>query len=142
MEGEEDGKGVGETIWPGLWKNIWVRSQFLQKCVIWKVGRGKKVLFGHVIWLEEGRLKDQWPQIFTIAQTKNTMIMDAYEGDELRREWTVNVTRNINDWELEEYEALLQLLTTAHLNINGDQLVWTLDEWLIHGQSLVQSFNE
>lgn len=30
------------------------------------------------------------------------MIMDAYEDDDLKREWTVNMTRNLNDWELED----------------------------------------
>lgn len=36
-------------------------------------------------------------------------VEEAYGEGNDRREWSVNVTRNLNDWEIEEYEAVFQL---------------------------------
>lgn len=43
-----------------------------------------------------------------------------------RLEWLVTVTRNLNDWEIEEYKALVYLLSTEHLEDSKYQLVWKL----------------
>lgn len=39
------------------------------------------------------------------------------------REGFVNANRNLNDWGIEEYEALLQLLATVHVNDDRDLIM-------------------
>lgn len=58
---------------------------------------------------------DQYLQIFALAQKKNTLVEEAYGGGNCRRELSVDVTRILNDWEVEEYEVILQLLATVKL---------------------------
>lgn len=40
--------------------------------------------------------------------------------------WQVNVNRNLQDWEIEEYESLLQTLATNHVSNWEDKLKWLL----------------
>lgn len=46
-------------------------------------------------------------------------IMDAYKITNGKVVWTVNVTRHLNDWEVNEYELLLQTLELSRLIIAG-----------------------
>lgn len=46
-------------------------------------------------------------------------------GEENRREWHVGVLRNLNDWEVNEYESLLSALNLVLLNEEYGQPVWT-----------------
>lgn len=50
--------------------------------------------------------------------------MDAAGGDYSYRERFVSVTRHLNDWEVGEYEPLIQILANVQLNPCDDQLVW------------------
>lgn len=95
----------------GLWKSIWVGSQALHEWVNWKVGREDKIFFQYDAWLGTRRLKVQFPHTFNIVRCKNMLIKDVYEGDISRRVWLIKMTRNLNYWELEEYEGLLAQLT-------------------------------
>lgn len=56
------------------------------------------------------RLMSRFPRIFAITQSRNMVIEEAYRDLNGSRDWLVNVTRNLNDWKICEYEALLQLL--------------------------------
>lgn len=42
--------------------------------------------------------------------------------------WTVNVIRNLNDWEVHEYESLLQLLADQHAKTSSDQILQKLKQ--------------
>lgn len=76
---------------------------------------------------------NQFPQIFVIAQAKNMFVEEAYGEGNDRREWSVNVTRNLNDWEIEEYEAVFQLQATTQLNDNG-VICLEIEEWSFHSE--------
>lgn len=49
----------------------------------------------------------------------------------------MEVTQNLNVWEIEEYEALLGTLDAIMLSEEADKLVWTLNA---AGSSTVRSF--
>lgn len=51
---------------------------------------------------------------------------DVFRGEGGRRVWNMNFSKNLNDWELEEYEALLQLLSNVQLSDSKDRVVWKL----------------
>lgn len=50
----------------------------------------------------------------------------------------MNVIRNLNDWEVSEYEALPHLLSIVNLNRYNDQLLWKLQE---KGDFTMKSYN-
>lgn len=56
------------------------------------------------------------------------MVEEAYSADSGSRGWNVSVIRNLNDWEIEECEALLLLLSQFQLDDCRDQLMWKLGE--------------
>lgn len=49
----------------------------------------------------------------------------------------VYVFRNLQDWQVNEYEDLLELLANARLNNNSDKLIWDLKK---NGKFSVSSF--
>lgn len=49
----------------------------------------------------------------------------------------VNVTRNLNDWEVREYVELLQILATQRINSNRDHVKWKLEN---DGEFSVRSY--
>lgn len=57
-------------------------------------------------------MKSKYPRIFAIAQTKNLFVQDAYRINNGCVDWWINVSRNLQDWEVKKYENLLQLLAS------------------------------
>lgn len=55
------------------------------------------------MWIDEGTLKNRFPQLFTIAKYKEISVKDAYRDGEGGRKSNVEVTRNLNDWEVNDY---------------------------------------
>lgn len=52
-------------------------------------------------------LKVPFPQIFNISQNRGAKICDCFIGAPGGEgEWQVLVSRNLNDWEISEYEKL------------------------------------
>lgn len=70
-----------------------------------------------------GRLKDQFLNIFAVATSRNMVVEAVYSGVSRRREWAVNVTKNLNDWKIEENENLLLMLSNIQLENHNDQLM-------------------
>lgn len=65
----------------------------------------------------------QFPRIFTIASSKNTMVEEGYSVVSGSGGWIVNITKNLNDQKIEEYDTLLFLLSQIQLNDHRNQLV-------------------
>lgn len=49
----------------------------------------------------------------------------------------VAVNRNLNDWELEEFENFLSMMACVHLRDTPDTLIWKLSK---NGKSSINSF--
>lgn len=58
----------------------------------------------------EGCLKRHFPRIFNITQFKEMTVEEAYQAVNDRIVWSINVIRNLNDWEVAEYEGLMKML--------------------------------
>lgn len=120
-----------------VWRRILMDRHKMQKCIRWRLGRGNKIHFWLNEWVVGGTLKRQFPRIYAIAQSKNMFIEDAYRDNNGSREWIVNMTRNLNDWEIKEYKVLLWLLSTVQVNENRNQLEWKLKQ---NGEFMVESY--
>lgn len=127
--GEEGGcqEMWDETAEVGLQRRILLDQLKTQDCIRWRLGRGNRIDFWLDGWVVGGSLKRQFPRIYAIAQPKNMLIEDAYREKNGSREWIINVNRNLNDWEVEEYEATLQLLSTVNVNKNRDWISGNLN---------------
>lgn len=89
------------------------------------VGKGDKIRFWQDIWCGQMSLQNQFPHIYAIAKDKTTLLENAY-GASTPLVWDVSVTRNLQDWEVMEYENLLQLLADVKAGTEPDRLNWKL----------------
>lgn len=73
-------------------------------------------------------------QIFeNLCQSKNMLVEEVYVETNGSCTWSVNVIRNLNDWEIRDYEELLHMLSQFQINNELDQLLWKLNK---NGDSL------
>lgn len=78
-------------------------------------------------WLGEGKLKDRFPNIYSIAYEREIQVENVHESDAGGEGWTVRVKRNLKDWEVEQYCNLLLFLTNIKLMENGDRRMVTAE---------------
>lgn len=62
-----------------------------------------------------------FPMIYAIAQDKHLFVGEAFKDSD-NRVRVVVVNRNMQDWEVAEYENFLQLMATVRLNSRRDRL--------------------
>lgn len=104
-----------------LWKSIWKHNHLVLHCSTWKIGNGSKIRFWKDLWCGTTVLQNSFPLIFAISKDKYITVRQASEDG---RTWNIEVTRYLQDWEVEEYEKLLQTIA-SHLPNNGeDKLSW------------------
>lgn len=69
-------------------------------------------------------LEESFARFYSLAQNKNMTVEEAL-GDVGRGSgWEAAVTRNPNDWEIEEYENLLLFLSNICVLREDDKLIW------------------
>lgn len=73
----------------------------------------------------EIKLMDRFPLIYSIATNKAVNVREA-AGFDGSFSWNVPVARNLNDWELEQYESILSTLASINLTNRDDKLLWNL----------------
>lgn len=112
-----------------LWKKIEDGKERFLKYICWSKGRGYRIRLWEDQWIEGGLLKDQFLQIYDIAQNKGVQVCDCFVREVDDGEiWQVLVYRNLNDWELNEYEKLMRALSIVSPGNNDDTPRWTLTE--------------
>lgn len=97
---------------------------------------GNKIRFWFDIWLDMALLQSRFPFIYAVARDKNMLVSDAVDQDS-HELWWVTVRRNLQDWEIEKYEFLLQTFATVHVTDWNAKLKWLLTK---NGNFLVRSF--
>lgn len=56
------------------------------------------------------------------------VVEEAYWVANESIEWSINVIKNLNDWEICEYEELLKLLALQQILTTDDQIMWKLEK--------------
>ena len=95
---ERHGVGVWKAIKNG-WEDLKVRMRF-------KVGSGNRVKFWKDRWCGDVPLRDAFPDLFSIASSKDARVADSWDGGS----WNPRFIRQLNDWELEEVEIFFERL--------------------------------
>lgn len=70
----------------------------------------------------------RFPRIYEIAQSKQMLVQEAYQIGNDSIKWTVNVSKNPNDWEVNEYEELLEILAAQEIKPITDKVTWKLEK--------------
>lgn len=110
-----------------LWNNIWSYSKMILNNFKQIVGKGDKIRFWHDTWCGQMSLQSQFPHIFAIARNKDILLENAY-GISSPLTWNVTVTRNLKEWEVEEYENILQILVSVKMGTETDKLSQNLNK--------------
>lgn len=100
-------------------------SKNVLNCYKWVVGRGSKVRFWQDVWCEDERFQTHFPLTFAIARDKELSVEKTF-GDASFFAWEIMASRNLQDWEIEEFEQLLQVLANIQLSSEEDKLSWKL----------------
>lgn len=66
-------------------------------------------------------------RIFAIAQAQNMLVQEAYRNNNGNVEWLINVIRNLQDWEVREFESLVHRLA-AQVFSGEDKMQWKLEK--------------
>lgn len=122
-----------------LWKNISSLNDAIFLCSKWYIGNGQKIRFWDDIWCGTEKFKDRFPHTFAIAKNKHASVWEA-AGSTCHASWNVLTVRNLNDWELEDYESMLFTLAGINLTNRDDKLTWNLNKNGIFSVNLLYRF--
>lgn len=115
----EVGRGsIREVVRPhgmDLWRKIGSEGHQFLECLQWKLRWGNNICFWDDKWTGRGSLRNHFPKIYAIAQRKN-MVEEVIRGEDTNSMQNLNLFRNLNDQEIEEFEALLLLMSTVQLS--------------------------
>ena len=108
-----------------MWKHIrkgWDKfSQFIK----FEVGDGSTIKFWADFWCGTGPLKQTYPELFRLAWNKDAFIGDYMEHRNGSFHWQLQLTRSLQDWEVESISSFLDLLYSTHVKGTGrDTLLW------------------
>lgn len=121
----------------GLRRKILMLRKLFQQCINWKIGRGNSIKFWEDDWVGNRCLRWSFLRIFNIAQTTKMTVEEAYRVLNGNIVCCINLKRNLNDWEIEEFEDLLKCLEAQLISDRNDQVVWKLEK---NGKFSVSSF--
>lgn len=87
-------------------------AEIEQRAQLHQVGRWKWqygiVLAGQMVWEQMSHVQVSYD--FCHYPKKEYMIVEEAFGGDNSREWVVDMIKNLQDWEVDEYEELLYLL--------------------------------
>ncbi|KAL4183305.1 hypothetical protein AMTRI_Chr11g97520 [Amborella trichopoda] len=98
----------------GFWKSILRCHENFFRNILLRPREGTLVLFGHDIWVGIRHLRDQFPNLFQIACEAQSTIADNFVLSGYLRSWSPNFRRPLNDYKLDEFGALGDLLHSVH----------------------------
>jgi hypothetical protein len=91
-----------------LWKTIRKEWDNFAKYVNFEVRDGTKIKFWSDIWCGSCSLKDEYPDLFRIAQDKEALVVDHMRFQNGAVSWVLNFTRPSQDWELESIASFMK----------------------------------
>lgn len=111
-----------------MWRKIREEYNKFVECLNWKLGSGDRIRFWDDNWMGDSNLKDRFPSIFAIATNKRAYVNELFMRSGTGGDWCVQVGRNLQDWEVEEYCNLLNLLAGLSLGNGKDERIWKLSK--------------
>ena len=112
-----------------LWKDIRKETEQVQYQCIFALGDGSRVRFWEVNWCGEGPLREAFPALYLLADSKGAKVAEVWDSSRGERVWSPVFVRPFNDWEVEEVQNFLNLVNNCRVNQEeNDRLVWKGDK--------------
>ncbi|RVX00224.1 putative ribonuclease H protein [Vitis vinifera] len=108
----------------GLWKEIMKEVDWCWENIVFKVGKGNRVLFWTDKWCGNEALAQSYPQLFTLAGHKNAKVCEVWDSSMGQGGWNLRLTRDFNDWEMEQIGDMLNLLKDFRTSLEEDLVRW------------------
>jgi hypothetical protein len=109
----------------GLWKHIQSGWPGFAKYVSFVIGDGTLVRFWMDRWCEEGVLHRLFPAIYNIAQDQQAAVSEYLSWHQEDMVWSVKLGRSLQDWEMEEFMALMEFLYNQNVKrAEKDSIRW------------------
>jgi len=116
---------------PGPWQNVKrllndqgsASLQFLQQLRV-EVGNGEKTRFWEDPWMQDGVLKQVFPELYKLSTQKHNVIarMGWFEGQEWR--WVLAWRRELTHEEIQKVDALQRCLQHYKVDQSKDDRLW------------------
>lgn len=85
---------------------------YFSNLVSFMIGDGSRICFWHDLWCKTTTLKSSFPELYSIALEKETLVSDYLDSPGTFILWNLSFTRvqAVQDWELESLDFFLNLL--------------------------------
>ena len=89
------------------------------------MGNGRKVRFWEDVWCGEAPLCSSFPYLYEVASSKGDMAAVLWEITGEGGGWNFRFKRHLNDWELEEAQRFIGIVSTKSLSpLTVDRMWW------------------
>ena len=90
-----------------------------------EVGNGRKVRVWEDVWCGEAPLCSSFPSLYEVASFKGAKVTELWEVTGMGGGWNFRFERHFNDWELEEAQRFICIVSTKSLSpLSNDRLRW------------------
>ena len=90
------------------------------------MGNGRKVRFWEDVWCGGASLCSSFSSLYEVASSKGDMVADLWEVTGTRGGWNFRFKRHFNDWELEEAQRFMGIISTKSLSpFSVDRIWWS-----------------
>ncbi|RVX01805.1 hypothetical protein CK203_024318 [Vitis vinifera] len=118
---------LGGGVFPkGKWgpRDILKESSWCWDNIDFKVGKGTKVCFWIDHWCGNEVLAQTFPQLFDLAVQRNASVNEMWDSSLGQGGWNIRLSRNLNDWELDAFGELMQVLRDLRTSLEEDAVIW------------------
>ncbi|RVW59538.1 putative dolichyl pyrophosphate Man9GlcNAc2 alpha-1,3-glucosyltransferase [Vitis vinifera] len=130
--------GGGQAMIPVLWlisfcnccvnltplSEIMKEADWCWESIVFKVGKGTRILFWMDKWCGNEGLSQIFPQLFTLAGHRNAKVSEVWDSSLGQGGWNLRLARDFNDWELEQIGNMLNLLKDFRTSTEEDAVRW------------------
>lgn len=106
-----------------FWRSLLDIREWYQRGRGVSIKSGVQTSFWHDCWLGNCPLKISFPNLFRITSNPDLEVSKAYVDGQ----WSIEFRRQMNESLLEEWNNLLELLSSVELTEGRDGVFWTLD---------------
>ena len=113
----------------GLWKDIKREAQQLKQDCKLMLGDGGRIRFWEDKWCGEILPSDQFPMLYAMTASKGPKVGEVWDTTRGEGGWNLRFMRPFNDWEMEEMQRLISLISNKKISQRErDKIFWLVDK--------------
>ena len=112
-----------------LWKDIRREAHLLKQDCKLILGDGDCIRFWEDKWCGENPLCASFPILYVVAPSKGAKVGEVWKTTKGGVGWNLRFIRPFNDWELEETQRLISLISSRNISQGEmDKIFWLVDK--------------